>query len=436
MKIDGFRSDVTSADALVAATVTWEDSERSTQEIFFRTDAQFAEDFSCDPRAFLLACFAPALRHGERRIVIAAEIDAELYDGLQAAASLLQLWSGRDARPVQIEATSVARGPSIPPEERAASFLSGGVDSLASLRANRLAYPSDHPRHIKDCFVGNRFETRLAIGDVEQLAPALCDVAQDTGVTLIPFSTNVKDLDPDRRFWMLEFHGAVLAAVAHTFSHRVTRATIASSLYRFPTLIPWGSHPLLDPLFGSTDLRIHHDGIRLSRLAKVRLIADWDVGLQSLRVCTGVKPGRANCGRCAKCVRTMTELLAIGALERCRAFEANDVSVEMLDRTSIKTEYRESLDEVIQPLEDLGRVDLVDAIRRKAAEYGRYLAWEEDRGWRGAVNRVGRRIPNTLESLRSLDQARDVRRLPRGLRRRLSSISGGRDFAHGRGGLA
>jgi 7-cyano-7-deazaguanine synthase in queuosine biosynthesis len=58
----------------------------------------------------------------------------------------------------------------------------------------------------------------------------------------------------------------------------------------------------------------------LSRLEKLRLVADWDVAFQNFRVCLADVEDRLNCGKCEKCVQTITGLVAIGALDKTHAF--------------------------------------------------------------------------------------------------------------------
>jgi hypothetical protein len=159
-------------------------------------------------------------------------------------------------------------------------------------------------------------------------------------------------------------------------------------------LEPWGSHPVLDPNFSSAELQLQHTGHIFSRLDKVRLIADWDCAIENIRVCTENLPGRLNCERCEKCVRTMLELLAVGKLSRTPAFQADNVSRELLDAVlqvdllrSVTSEYAE----LIPALEALGRIDLVEVIRDKFAGLRKQQAWEEERDWKGSIKRLDRR---------------------------------------------
>lgn len=416
MRISDIRSEGTRTRPLVAASVTWEESDRPPLDLFFETDERFAADLSCDPHAFLVACVPPALRHGERRIAIDEDICPELYDGLQIAMQFLQHGSGRAAPALRIDARSTTRAPAKRAEAHAGAFLSGGVDSLTTLRLNRLAYPPDHPRSIADCLVVQGFD--IDVEDAEGFAFALsslAEVALDTGVTLIPVRSNVRDLDRDNAFWMRESHASALAAVAHAFSNRFRSVSIASTfnLARLPTL--YGSHPLLDPCYGSSGLRILHDGIRYTRLDKVRIVAGWDVGLRNLRVCTRRKhAGLLNCGRCEKCTRTMLELMVLGKLDRCPSFDANDVELSAIKRSTVMSSFHAlTFEDLVEPLRTLGRSDLADAVDRKVRSY---RAWNNGRGWRGVVTRLDRRgSSGVVRSIKALDSTRDWNKAARRL---------------------
>jgi hypothetical protein len=88
----------------------------------------------------------------------------------------------------------------------------------------------------------------------------------------------------------------------------------------YDDLFPWGSHPLLDPLWSSEALEVIHDGCAVSRVDKVRGLAGCDVALDSLQVCSAQDRVTYNCCRCEKCLRTMVALEIAGVLSRCRTF--------------------------------------------------------------------------------------------------------------------
>ena len=87
----------------------------------------------------------------------------------------------------------------------------------------------------------------------------------------------------------------------------------------YGTLWSRGSHPLLDPLWGTEMLEIVHDGCEADRPQKMAVVARSDVALQNLRVCNK-QHATYNCGDCEKCVRTMVDLRLVDALDRCPTF--------------------------------------------------------------------------------------------------------------------
>ncbi|MFU8814035.1 MAG: hypothetical protein ACNA7W_01730 [Pseudomonadales bacterium] len=370
----------------ISATVEWEDSDRIAREVFFETTPEFADDLCCDPHAFLLVGSVRAMRHGERRVAIDAEICPVMHDGLVSAMSLLDSWYPGGSIPT-IEARQ--QGNPEPRRPRAASMLSGGIDSLATVRVNRMRYPRDHDWSIRDCFaiygfdLGNQFPDYAARYDanfskqqgifVRRLA-GLREIAEECEVDLIPVYTNTQSLCDDLGSLAGRYHSADLAAVAYAFSRRVSITSISSST-SIDRLFPYGSHPLLDPLYSSASMRIVHADQTLTRLEKSRLVADWDFALQHLRVCNGWKEDPhsplLNCGKCEKCLRTMTALVAFDKLAGTPAFGANDVSEDMLLEGVALHRHDQLADwrALIEPLEVRGRRDLVRAIERIIRRY-------------------------------------------------------------------
>lgn len=380
MKIENLRSEKKrDGRTAFSGTVTWEDSGRPVQEVFIETDEAFSEDFTCNPHAFLVAGLVPAFRHGEKRISIDAEVCPELRDNLMTALSWLRNWYyPPDRELLAIEGKKWSTSIPVNKSRRAGMFFSGGVDSLAGLRYNRLNYPSDHPASIKDALFiyGQNIESDNRPEIYENAIKSFSKVVDETGITIIPIYTNIRSLDEDPKFFADQFHGAILGAVAHTFVKRLGIVYI-SATDDIPSLVlqgqgikyckPWGSHPMLDPNYSSTDLRIRHDALQLSRFEKMKTVAGWDAGLQIIKVCGDNFPGE-NCGTCEKCIRTSLALLALGVLDKTNAFPLNDISEAHIADFSLRldTDYdwtnQHQYLELIPHLAKIGRQDLVQAV--------------------------------------------------------------------------
>lgn len=380
MRIDDFRSEKKDNRYRVSAKVTWEDCERPPQEIYFETVDEFAEDISCNPHAFLVACTMPAMRFGEKRIFIDSEICPELQGGLITAMGLICNWFdwyNHASSLVRIEAKQQKYIGSSSKTPRAGFLFSGGIDSLATLRSNRIHYSSEHPGFIRDGILIYGLEVSKP-KSFKYVLNSVSILAKDADVTLIPVYTNIKDLGPENNkifwddFWVHEFMGATFSAVAHAFTRRLSALSI-NSCHDIPNLMPYGSHPLLNPNYSSSDLRILHQGIQLSRFAKTKLVSSWDLALQHLRVCNKSEyysAGILNCGKCEKCVRTMLALVGSEALGKATAFPTNNVTEELVNEVVHLAENTIPLyGELLVHLEEKGRRDLVHAIERKIAEY-------------------------------------------------------------------
>lgn len=382
MKIRNLHIESLQDSTRVTASVVWENSDRPEQEIFIATSTEFADFLYPNPDAYLVGCMFPAIEHGERRLKLEEPVCPELLEGLDAAVEWFRKWYQPDWGSLQIEA-KVRNEPLAHSAYRSAgSFLSGGVDSLALLRINHLAYPDTHPGFIKYCFLVYGFgtggyrkdyakQTDIFAGTVAGLE----NVAHDANVTLVPIYTNLRHLEESLRFWEYVFHGAFLGAVAHSLVPYVHTMSIASSA-PIVNLLPWGSHPLIDPNFSSSELKIRHNDSTYTRSAKLKVVGQWDVALRNLGICVHpysamkTSPRVLNCGKCEKCLRTMVDLLVLGLLETCTVFPYKQVTKNMLNKLVIGTDGLElHWRGALRSLKSQGRRDLLRPIRKALFKY-------------------------------------------------------------------
>ena len=223
MKIENLRLEKNGDTIAARASVTWEDNDRPRQELFFETEAVYEDSLSCNPNAFLLACAIPALHFRERRVFMEEEVCPELVDGLNTAMHWLRHWYYEPERKiVTIEARKQSQILNSDMPKRAGFFFSGGVDSFATLKSNRLNFPADHPWSIKDGLVAYGLELE-DLDSFEYVTEMLKEVAPAVGIDLIPVKTNIyleyraEDRKDKFDFWIYKFQGAVLAALAHAF---------------------------------------------------------------------------------------------------------------------------------------------------------------------------------------------------------------------------
>jgi hypothetical protein len=142
---------------------------------------------------------------------------------------------------------------------------------------------------------------------------------------------------------------------------------------------PGASHPLLDQHFSTAAVQVYHEHASWNRVDKLRLLAEWPEALRIMQPCHYVEippAGRINCGRCEKCVRTMLGLLSLGRLADTDAFEANDVSADMISAIPLHTPVKVSLlEQLAGPLREAGRDDLARAIENRLTAERRRKRW-------------------------------------------------------------
>ncbi len=331
MRITDIAAESSDGRSGARAHVTWENCDR--EPIDLTVEAEIDEALASGAPGFLLAGYLPAWHAGEERVCVEGAACPLFLDSLKAASRTLQDWYPELGPPPRIESSEIAPV-GTPTGEGSFGFLSCGVDSLAMVRRNSLLLSPDHPDSIRAVALVDFIrepgltaeETARQMVKRRRAAEVL---ASDLGIASIPVRTNLLELDPDGNFFSYKWHGAVLAALAHLFDSRFRRACIAST-YDTPYLAPWGSHPLLDPLYGSTRLRIDHTDQGWSRLAKTALVSEWPLGLDHLLVCQGDISGVTNCGACEKCIRTMTALAALGRLESAASFPLRKMTPALL----------------------------------------------------------------------------------------------------------
>jgi len=398
MKIGEIRKEVASGHARIAADVAWEDCARTPREIFFETEESLAEALVPSAEAFLAGCVVPAFRHGERRVRVEGAVCPELREGIRGALTVLAGWYGNGRRPVAIEAAAGFRPPPRRAPPRTAALLSGGLDSLFTLRMNLLEIPRDHPSAIRDGIVilGHDFglpdSQPLELERFGQRTRSLSALAAACGIELVPMRFNLRDLDDDLDFYIGEQFGAALAAAGHALTGRISALTIPSS-HDLGHLIPCGSHALLDPNYASGALAIRHDGASRTRFEKLAVVAAWPEALRRLAPCNRRPPhrDRINCGACEKCLRTATGLLALGRLAGAETFRESDVSPEALRTIGWVPGFEGYWAELVPALRAAGRNDLAEIIAEKVREALRFRDWREENDGKGLVKRFDRR---------------------------------------------
>lgn len=267
---------------------------------------------------FLAALLVPAMMLGER-LEISAPVSPRLLHALPEIEAILCAFDPRHSRidveaPVRLDHRAAHGDPAA-----VGLFFSLGVDSFYSLLKNMRDHPDDRDT-ITHLIAVHGMDVWEGQWD-EAFPPAMLAnwqrVARETGKTLLPVTSNVRAVLEPISLWTMA-HGAALASIVLALGGFFRQVSVAATT-TYDQLYPWGSHPVLDPLWSTEAVTFRHDGCEIDRIGKTALIARSPLVLDTLRVCPGFLEDY-NCGRCVKCLPTMIDLLQLGVLERCRTF--------------------------------------------------------------------------------------------------------------------
>ena len=416
MRIERFAREREGDRTRVSARITWEDRDRAPLELFYDVEGPAAEAAEPDPNAFLLACAHAASFQGEKRITVDGPICPVLRDGLVAASQLIALWHG-PRRPAAIEPSGGFRPPR-PVPAREGVFLSGGIDSLELCFHNRESFPADHPAAFRDAvhvfglpYTGPEASPTYRNFFARSRASASA-AARAFGLPLTFVRTNLADLERDPGFYAREQFGIAFASIAHLFSCRFTVFSFASQLEIHNGLEPLGSHPFLDPFYRTAALEFRTPGSERTRLDKVRRVAASPELLASLMTCheAPLEDDRFNCGKCEKCLRTMAELWIAGVLDAA-PYPPNGLTPSAIDGVDLQVDGELFWRPLPAEFRALGREDLARAVDGLLARLRKHQRWAEDRGWKGALRRLDRRVFGS-RLMRVYRRARGRRRAP------------------------
>ena len=281
---------------------------------FFEFPEAWADDIASAPDPFIPPLLIAAMRAGVP-LRVDLPVSERLCKRIPEQQAILQSLHPRELKTVPFHAAAGFRPPH-PAASGIGAFFSLGVDSFHTLLRHEPAHTGD--AEAAPCthliyIVG--FENPLddfTDGRDEAVAAEVHAVAEHWRKSAVCVRTNLRHcLDVP---WARQLHGPVLAAIGLALSGRCGTVRVPAS-YTWRALQPWGSHPVLDPLWSTDEVEIVHDGAEVDRARKIAdTVVRSPFARSRLRVCTKQGGGAGNCGACGKCLRTMTTLEITGAL--------------------------------------------------------------------------------------------------------------------------
>jgi len=309
---------------------------------------------------YLCSMLLPAMKIGAK-LIIDAPVSRSLYE--KASTIIQDIYFCWDRSLHRIEIEAIIEEDSNEELRSEASFFSGGLDSLYTLNKHK-----DSITHT--AFVWG-FDIPLENEKLwNESKNYLNDAAGRYDKTPIYVKTNVKKWAEQYVDWGM-YHGGALAAIGHFISGSVGKIYIGSS-HTFENLFPWGSHYILDPLWSTLKTEFVHDGCEATRVEKAEAISNDQVALDIIRVCYKNPKGAYNCGKCDKCLRTMMNLKAVGALDKCKTLP-HQLDYKKISGAEILNESALSFFlENLEAAKRTGQVELSSALNEAISNKGRY----------------------------------------------------------------
>jgi hypothetical protein len=375
MRIDGLQSEKMANGARrISARLVYEEGALE-QRLYFEADEPGADVIEPSVDAFVSAAYCSALCRGERRIRVDGSVSPRVRNGLDALGFFFGETMGRH-KYLPIEPTAGLEPRRRLPTAGTGCFFSGGVDSLALLRGNRVDYPLCHAWSVRDAillFGLNNYDYGPdgepdpdRVRGFERVSGVFRGFLASIGCRLQTVRTNIRSLYPDPGAWGKFGYVTGTTAVAHAFPTRIARALYASG--GTGKLRPASErHIAYASLISSEASEVHTTQLLHTRFEKLSMLVEWPEALRILKACywREIPAESLNCGRCEKCIRTMLGLLALGGLRDATSFPRDDLSPEDLGRVrSVEGLY---LPDLVQPLRVRGRSDLANPLSRRLA---------------------------------------------------------------------
>jgi hypothetical protein len=190
-------------------------------------------------------------------------------------------------------------------------------------------------------------------------------------------------------------HVAALAAITHALGQHVHIMYVAAS----DVPPPWGSAPDLDAAWSSESIKIENFSAEMTRLERVRSLAQWEPLRGRLRVCWENNSSELNCGFCEKCVRTRMQLFVSGAPDGLDSFPAGFPLPSVIGRLhSVQHDLHGQWLEICASLEDSGlRKKIERALQRRNPPL-----------WTRALGRLKRTAGHAIRQVTALGKDKEL----------------------------
>ena len=280
-------------------------------------------------------------------------------------------------RPIPLQGAS-PKPPSAIRPSRVGLFFSGGIDSWYSLLV--------HLEELTDLVWVSGADIPLEnTAHLDKSIALARRVADRFGKKLVCIRTNMRSFTDRFVPWHI-YLDSLMQSPALLLQKKFSRMYLASALTA-DNLRRYGPDPRVPEMWSSSTLQVVYDFLEVDRLEKTARVVQEPFALQNLRVCWQNPVEGLNCGVCEKCLRTMVNLQAVGALERCPVFN-RPLDLQLVARDFIKDDNQ--LFNAQMNLAAITRREGNSPLRRALQRSIRSSRWKRlwHKLWDGAKNRL------------------------------------------------
>jgi len=287
-----------------------------TEEVWFDVDKRYRE-YLCFERvdAFVLGVLFVAMQKNED-IICDGPIGDYLY--YQLMAEFIPAVCSGSSRMHCISIKAQIASDKLPNKGAVGTGISCGADSLCTLAQKAHFHTESHAiTHLTFFNVGANGENEKAQKLFHSRKQRAIDFCRDYGYELVICDSNIMNIVRQSHYitstYTISFAVFCLQKLFSIY-YLASSTTFKNYSLKDNDLTDSSKYDLLSCYCFSTDqLKMYTDGAELSRLEKIRIIANYKPAYKYLNVCTEQDE---NCCRCEKCLRTISELEYVGVLER------------------------------------------------------------------------------------------------------------------------
>ena len=187
--------------------------------------------------------------------------------------------------------------------------------------------------------------------------------AESSGKQLIPVDTNARDWTEKKEIGWSFAHGLLISSAGGNLGMK--RLYVASS-HTYDHLLPWGSHPLTDPMWSTESTQVVHHGSGTSRSQKTKTILESPSVAENLQVCW--ENIDKNCGECSKCIRTMAAVFLLnGDVKSLPKFQMSQLKKLQPTSDSLKT----TVIDLLLLADETGNIEFYKKLKKYYLKYER-----------------------------------------------------------------